>query len=615
MSGRYLSIGLIQSAVLLLCCLPSISSLTLTHHATDSTSAPSFPAFFNSTASRTFRSNGAMAAVASIPSTAAVSTPLVSSVTYVSGCARNLGEGTLDCNLTSTLTISGTGFTAPAILEIAYNVNCSLSASAVRSISLIVTPLCPYYYPASQESMWDVRVFTDNTPSAPLTAAISFANTAPIVTSVTTNSCRVPPYNGCDNTVVNTFTMSGRGFLPPPQPRINFVFWLGGDAYLPCFTRVETLTYASYECDTPIFAWGSSPPSPNVRYGGFAFVQDANWLGEQFVSNYVPAVISFNQRASNSSSSSSTGGRVSSSAAPGYGPPVITRVSGCEDSFNNTRNCPYPYADPITITLYGSRFYQYLSSIAVWVGGQQCTNLQYYGRPARLLCSWNTSAVNYAATSTTPLPVAFNSSAGWINVSAAVNVNDAAVLTRPAISSISGCQLYGVATTANCDRSMILTIYGEGFARYLSPSLSIRQHTIRCNFPDSAQSNPLTIECPLREADLSDVPRNVYVFVSLQLGERVSDAVPYVSFAVEGPVPPVLSSSGGSGGVTGDGGGADVDELVGMKLALLSLMIISLIVLVVALAVWVTGWWLAHRRSYVSQYGQAAVDSRQVLLQ
>ena len=134
---------------------------------------------------------------------------------------------------------------------------------------------------------------------------------------------------------------------------------------------------------------------------------------------------------------------------------------------------------------------------------------------------------------------------------------------------------------------------------------------MECTFP---LANPLTLECTLHRAQLSGVARNVYVPVQLHLGDRASEPVPYISFAPD-VAPPAHSCSGGGGGSNSDNGGGSADELVGMKLALLSMMIISLIVLVVALAVWVTGWWLAHRRSYVSQYGQAAVDSRQVLLQ
>ena len=154
-------------------------------------------------------------------------------------------------------------------------------------------------------------------------------------------------------------------------------------------------------------------------------------------------------------------------------------------------------------------------------------------------------------------------------------------------------------------------VWGQGFARYLPASLLVLFRTIPCAFPDL---NPLAITCNLRDANLADVPRDVFLPVQLQLGERVSEAVAYVALAVDGP-PPVVGSSSGGGGGEGGGGGVDDDELVGMKLALLSMMILSFIVLLVALIVWVTGWWLAHRRSYVSQHGQAAVDARQVLLQ
>jgi len=541
----------------------------------------------------------------------------------VYGCERPLAFGTLGCNLTSILNITGSGFIAPAVLEIAYNVNCTLATAAVRSSTSIITPLCPYYYPMQQDTMWDIRLWTGNTPSAPLTAALTFADTAPIVTSITSATCDVPPNNGCNNLQPNTFTVTGSNFLPSPLPRVNAYFWLGASTYLPCTTRVETLQRGRFECTIPSFTWVGQPPPATVKFSGFAAVVDANWLGEEYFSNVLPAVISFNQpranRSSSSSSSSTGGGRGQSSTVPINQPPTITRISGCEDSFNNTRNCPYPWPSTLTITLYGSRFQAYISSIRIWIGGQPCTDFHYYRGPPRLLCQWNVSAVNYAVTGTTPLQLAFNSSAGfWINVSSAVNVNEAAVHTRPVISSISGCQPAGLVSTANCDRTNTLTLYGESFARYLPPTLNVWNHIVRCGYSDVSG---LGIECPLREvwSEFADVPRHPnFVAVSLQLGdrslERYSDGVSYVSFAVDVPVPPIVSSTGG-GGVTGDAGGSDADELVGMKLALLSMMIISLIVLVVALAVWVTGWWLAHRRSYVSQHGQAAVDARQVLLQ
>ena len=601
MLGLYSTARLALSAVLLLVCLPSIHSLAVAHNITDRVHIPSLFSRLGAAASHAVHR---AAAVPAHPSAAAASSLLVSSVTSVYGCMRNLALGTLGCNITSVLTITGSGFSPPAMLQIANNVNCTVPADAIKSSTRIVTQLCPYYYP-QQSDMWDVRIFVNDVPSEPLTAAISFSNTAPLVTSVTSSTCTVPPYNGCDFSQVNTFTVSGSNFLPPPLPPIDFYFWLGAQEFQKCGTRVETLRLGRFECTLPPFNWPFPQlPSPSQKYGGLAVVIRADWRGEQAVSNYLSNIVSFNQRAT---SSSSTG----SSVNPGNQPPAITRVSGCEDSFNNTRNCPYPWPTAITITIYGSNFRAYSSSTRVSIGEQPCTDPDY-GQSDRLLCSWNTSGVNYVVTGTTPLTLSLNSSAGQIRVASAVNVNEAAAATRPVIASVSGCQSYGVATTINCDRSMTLTIFGESFARYLPASLVVRQHSIRCNFPDN---DPLAIECPLRDADLSDVPRNAFVSVSLQLGDRVSDPVPYVSFAVDGPVPPPVGSSGAGGGDTGDAAATETDDLVGMKLALLSMMIISLIVLVVALGVWVTGWWLAHRRSYVSQHGQAAVDARQVLLQ
>ena len=596
------------SAVLVLACLPCILPLPFAHNVTDGTLVSPALSLINPAASRATASHAAAAVVVPAPSTNSSSSLVVSSITSVSGCGRDLGLGTLGCNLTSTLTIAGTGFSFPAILEIAHSVNCTLPESAVISSTLIVTRPCLYYYPSSQSSMWDVRLFTDNAASQPLLAAISFADTYPIVASVATTSCNIPPYNSCDTFQSHIFTITGRGFLPSPLPSINFYFWLLGDTYLPCYTRVATLSFTRFECITPAFSL-NPPLSPSTRVGGLAAVFSANWLGESIASNFLPALVSFSQRVSSSSSSSTGGGRFVSSSVPYNQPPAITRVSGCEDSFNNTRNCPYPWSSPIILTIYGTRLRTYNSSIRVWIGNQPCLSLQLFLQPSRLLCHWNTSSVNYAMIGTTPLSLTLNSSAGWLTVPSAVNVNEAAAQTRPVINSISGCQTYG-STTTNCMPGMVLTLFGEAFARYLPASLHVGQHNVRCNFPD----NPFAVECPLQGVDLTDVPRNKFVSVALQLGERVSDQVSYVSFGIDGPGP-MPSSSGGAGGGTGDSGAADADELVGMKLALLSMMIISLIVLVVALAVWVTGWWLAHRRSYVSQYGQAAVDARQVLLQ
>ena len=350
------------------------------------------------------------------------------------------------------------------------------------------------------------------------------------------------------------------------------------------------------------FSWAGDPPSPARKFGVLAAVVDANWLKEEVHSNFVPAALSFN---SPSAESGSTG------VQPPPPLPIVQRVSGCEDSFSSTRNCPWPYSAPVPLRLIGAHFTAHLDSLAVYVHDLPCPIVEPVNRQY-VECAWDTNGLDWAELSTRPLTVSLSSSAGWVNMSGAVSLNT--VFASPSIESVSGCAVTSdeQARTAGCDRSRTLTLYGDAFARYLPASLSIAHATtVQCIFP---LANPLTIECPLHNAQLGGVVRNVYVPVQLHLGDRTSEAVPYISFAPD-VSPPVHSSSGGGGAPNSDNGAGSADELVGMKLALLSMMIISLIVLVVALAVWVTGWWLAHRRSYVSQYGQAAVDSRQVLLQ
>ena len=524
---------------------------------------------------------------------------LLSSIDSVSGCARDVANSTRDCNFTSILTITGTDFTSAIAFDIAYQVRCNLSARAVRSATRIVTPVCPYYYP--QDSLFDIRVQSNDTSISTLTGGVSFHGTAPYISSIST-SCAIGPYRSCDPASgTNTLTVIGSGFLPAPAPVVQLYIWLLGNQFMPCTT--VSLTSTRFVCWLPPFSWRGDPPSPARQFGVVAAVMDANWLRELVQSNYVPSVISFSSSTADSSSSS-TGG------LPPDSPPIIQRVSGCEDTLVATRNCPWPWTGPIPLRLIGSRFQPFLDSLSVWVNDQPCPIIEPVTNRAYLDCSWDTNAVNWTAVGTTPMTVSLNSSAGWVNVSSAVSLNTA--FANPSIESVTGCPIaaYEQPRTAGCDASRTLTIHGEAFARYLSPTLTIaRSTTVDCLYP---LANPLTIECPLRNAVLSGVARNVYVLVQLHLGDRASDAMPYVSFGPD-VGPPTDSSSGGDGGNSGDG--VSADELVGMKVALLVLSVLALVAIVVALAVWVTGWWLAHRRSYVSQYGQAAVDARQVLLQ
>ena len=531
------------------------------------------------------------------PSTPSLSS-LSSSIHTVSGCLRpTTVNGTRDCNLTSVLTITGDDFiNTTGSLEIAYQVNCSLPAGAVHSPNLITTPICPYYYP--QDTSFDVRLFSGNTSSAPFPSAISFHGTAPYITALN-STCNVPPWNGCDPARNNYITVYGHNFLSAPAPPVSLYIWLD-TFYIPC--RTLHISFTRFICWLPAFTWNIQPPAPSTKYGVLAVVQNANWLREELQSNFVPAVVSFH---SSVPDSSSTGVQ----PPPGQ-LPTVSRVSGCEDSFINTRNCPWPYNAPIRLRLIGTRFTAFLGSLSVWVHDQPCPIIEPVGREY-VDCSWDTNEVDWAEVGTTPMTVSLNSSAGWVNVSSAVSLNN--VFANPTIESVGGCPIstYEQPKTAGCDRARTLTIYGDAFARYLPATLTIAYSTtVDCSFP---LINPLTIECPLQHAVLNGIVRNVYVPVQLHLGDRTSEPMPYVSFAPDGVVP--VDSSSSTGRPASDSGGPSADELVGMKLALLSMMIISLIILVVALAVWVTGWWLAHRRSYVSQYGRAAVDSQQVLLQ
>ena len=586
-------------AVLLLVvhCVHSTAALSYSHN----TDARNTPPPFNSVTTTT--------SITHIPSTppslispATTTAPLSSlhaSIHSVSGCLQSTITGTSGCNLTSVLTITGVNFVHLTALLIANTTYCNLSVGAPQLPTRIVTAVCPYYYP--QHTGLDIRLVSDdNVSTAAMPSAVSFHGTAPYITSIN-STCNVPPFNGCDPTRTNTITVYGRNFLSSPAPPVHLYVWLGTE-YMPC--RTLHITFNRFVCSLAAFIWLSGAPSPSTKFGVVAAVLDANWLREEVQSNFVQAVVSFNSP-SPDTSSSSTG-------VPPTSPlPDIQRVSGCEDSFTATRNCPYPYTAPVSLRLIGNRFINFIGSLSVWIHNQPCPIIEPVNRQY-VECSWDTNAIDWTEVGSTQLTVSLSTSAGWVNVSDAVSLNT--VFANPSIESVSGCTMskYEPPKTTGCDRSRTLTIYGDAFARYLPPTLTIAYSTtVDCIYP---LANPLTIECPLHTAVLNGIVRNMYVPVQLRLGDRISEAVPYVSFAPD-YVPSVPSSSSTGPGGGGDGSAPSADELVGMKLALLSLMIVSLIVMVVALAVWVTGWWLAHRRSYVSQHGQAAVDARQVLLQ
>ena len=601
------------SVLILLADLHHTHSLTaVDFNLTNIANPPPLSSLFNHTSIRTHYSTAQPTDSSIHPTIDSIADESSSSISTVRGCVSNFGNGTIGCGLTSTLTITGSGFTAPAVLEVAGHVNCTLSPQAVISSTRILAPICPYYWP--QQTFWDIRIITNNT-SARLASAITFANTAPVITRITSSTCTVPPYNGCDPSDTNLLTVIGRGFLSPPLPLINLYIWLGS-SYLGCFTILETIQFNQFICFIAPFRWIGGAPRPNQYFDVVAAVPDADWMNNVVQSNFLFGIVSFSNRtasSSGSSSSSSTGGVSQSSVpAPPPTPPVITRVSGCEDGFNDTRNCPYYYPTPIMITIFGS-YFRRSSILSAWIAGQRCLNTLYYP-PMRVLCSWNTSSVAYNVTGTSPLMVSLNTTFGWVNASSLVSVDAAAEQRLPVIDSVSGCQSYDGLKTSGCDRSHTLTLWGQAFARYVPANLLVLFHSIPCTFSDN---DPLAITCSLRDTDLSDLPRDLFIPVQLQLGgagsQRISTPVPYVAWAADGPV--VGSTGQSTGGSAAAGGMVDEDELVGMKLALLSLMILSFVVLLIALVVWATGWWMAHRRSYVSQHGQAAVDARQVLLQ
>ena len=198
--------SVLLAALILLVALRHTNSLTVSYNLTNTAPPPPLSSVFDHSTTHALHSTVPITPPSPL-SSATVTHELGSSIDTVRGCASNAGSGTSGCGIGSVLTITGSGFSTPAILEVAHYVNCTVAAQAVNSSTLITTPLCPYYWP--QQQLFDLRIITNNT-AATLPSAISFANTAPVLARITSTTCTVPPYNGCDPAHTNYLTITGQ---------------------------------------------------------------------------------------------------------------------------------------------------------------------------------------------------------------------------------------------------------------------------------------------------------------------------------------------------------------------------------------------------------------------
>lgn len=556
--------------------------------------------------------------------TAAFSTSSSSSaaptITSVSGCLNDTGVVTRACTMSSVLTITGSDlvFNSSATTALVISgsgsgsggVSCPLSSQHFRSSSLIVAPLCPYYYPSVALLSLAVQL-SSGVVTAPLQFALSFGNVGPVLSRV--SGCSVPPYGSCNTLRPNRLTVTGSNFLSTPAfPRLYVV---QTRPMLPCETVQSSITFTRFECVLNSFSWGGSGPLPSDPFSVVAYVQSPNWLESVIISNVLDGALSFVQYDASSSSAGGGPGPTPSSTAsepdpassstgeePGPAIPYARQVSGCVDDGDWTAECPVHTL--IELTVYGLYFQRAPPSIVISNAQRAavpCTNVKIEADDT-LRCDFNTSLIPL------PLPAAMMD----LNVISAQgtsvfpgSVGVTSVVELPLITMVRGCVDQG-STTRDCYFGSEVRIAGSHFPRWLEPHLIIGgQLQLACVW----RGSEIWVFCPLDDSRVETLPKGQLLTVQVRFDERYSDT--QLALSMRGTQPPTPAASSSSG--QADGLEAD-DDLRGAKVTLFVFCVLALVAMLVGVGVWMMGVWTAHRRAFVSANAHAAVDMRQVLL-
>jgi len=273
------------------------------------------------------------------------------------------------------------------------------------------------------------------------------------------------------------------------------------------------------------------------------------------------------------------------------------------DDGHSTVECP---TSLVELTIYGLNFQRTALSIhftdhdAVNIA---CTEIRV-STDEQLRCTFD-GADSHHQPRRRRLDVAVNSSLGYTTFAEAVEVDGAAY--QPTITSVSGC-VDSWAETRDCTQMSEVRLSGAHYPRWLPPTLVLPG---QLELPCQWRGDIFGVYCSLNDVLVDSLPKGQLLPIQVRFDtDRLSP--PQLLLAMRG-APSGPSNQQSSTGRPADPA-VDRDELNCIKVTLFVACVLSLVAIVGGVAVWAAGLWMARQRSFVSAHGQAAVDTRQVLL-
>ena len=523
----------------------------------------------------------------------------------IRGCVDS-GNTTTSCDVFDTLTIYGANFENTVAITIR---SIRADVGLDWSPSLITVQIPGYLFFPNQ--LLEVIVFrSDGAQSSPF-AGVSIITIVPQISKV--SGCRDVGVTTTGCRPFDNLTIFGVNFFYPLRPTNESAGIFPAIVYardannsqslLPC--SPISMNRTSLVCQLPYYRLNNpnNLNSVQIWFESFAAIGTNSFRGVTLADS--PLTFS--------SSSSSTGG----SSAP---TPQITRISGCEDFSSMTLNCPTKI-DSLTLTMYGRDFFlnfAHLTYGLVIDNTQIKAEFTFY---PNYFPNYLTVEINPATLEALTKGKLLNVSLTWnlthsgdrgkFTTINAINITNERQL--PIITSVTGCSdTFDKSRTENCHLGDWIRLTGKHFALYDEAFIYFTAAapydmtcTKRFEYPGDLWCRlPQFLPHGIIAGSLLDITlayqfsRMITIFHQALSFERI-------------PTPRSSSSTGSasSGVVVDDGDGLD-----GMKYSLMILMLIALGILVIASAVYLTTWYHAQRRAFVSSNGSAAIDMRQVLL-
>ena len=313
-----------------------------------------------------------------------------------------------------------------------------------------------------------------------------------------------------------------------------------------------------------------------------------------------------------SPSSNSSSSILSSSETGGGGRvvPFVSRVSGCVDDGSTTVDCPP--STTIDLTMYGRNFQRTALVITILdhsIDGDNrtiipCSTIRV-STDDLLRCTFNVGQLSYPRRQR--FDVLVDSALGSSVFRDSLAVTDD--IEQPVLTGVSGCSDNG-AETRDCTTSSEVRLTGDHFPRWLSPSMLLSGYLeVPCQWKGEVGG----VYCSLDHERVDQLPKGQLLPTQVCFSDHISLPVAGLSLLLSQPIPPpALPTSSSS---TAQPPPIVVsDDLESVKVTLFVLSVLALVAIMGGVAVWAVGWWMAHKRAFVSANGQAAVDMRRVLL-